>query len=169
MRVIGFFLKLIGVLVIILTILVGLLSFAPKLLGWETATINNDSLDPGIQAGSLVIATEVDCSTLENGDVIMYSTDSTPVTYRVISNNVQEQTVVTRGDADAQEDMQSIPYNQILGKVRFHAPYLGKLLDYFAPLKGKIYAICAFVIGIVLALLGGAASRASRRRKYRRN
>lgn len=72
----------------------------------------------------------------EVGDIVTYkranSSLETPVTHRIIAAGVVDngnRTFTTKGDANAYQDMPDIYEREILGKVIFHLPYVGKLLE----------------------------------------
>lgn len=164
MKALGFILKFIGILVIVLVILVGLMSFLPRVLGYETANIVSGSMEPAIPVGSLVLAEKTEGETLENGDIIMFLSGTTAVTHRVISNDREEGTVRTKGDANEQEDMLPVLYDRILGKVILHVPVLGDILQFFTPWLGKVCALIVLATGAVLAWLGGRASHSAQKK-----
>lgn len=159
MKAISAILKILGILVIVLIILIGLLSFVPRLFGWESANIISGSMEPAIPVGSLVIAGTEDCESIEVGDIIMYRSGNTPITHRVVWNDTENRKIHTKGDANLQEDMYPVSYNLVIGKVLVHVPYLGNVLQFFSPLPGKICGLIILAAGVALIAGGSHISR----------
>ena len=63
--------------------------------------------------------------------------------------NKDEQSVVTKGDANESNDGSPIPYNNIIGKAHFCVPYLGFISMNIKTPKG-IIGICGLLVVIIL-------------------
>ncbi len=50
------------------------------------------------------------------------------VTHRIVYVDQEEGVVTTKGDANQVHDSAPVPFDAILGKVRFHIPEIGYLL-----------------------------------------
>ncbi len=165
----GVILKIIGVLVIVLTIIVCLMAVVPRMVGYETANVVSGSMEPAIPVGSLVMAKAENNELHEAEYVIMFvhgsgvtdNTGSDYISHRVVSNDVIAREVITKGDANEKEDLAPIPYYQIVGKVQIHIPFVGNLLQQLNTMTGKIYAIVLVVIGLVLIIVGSKLKRKS--------
>ncbi len=104
--------------------------------GWRGLSVQTGSMTPIIPQGSLVLVNRVPVSTLRIGDVITYTMQQDArktITHRITelqrSNNVVTG-VITKGDANTDRDGTIAP-RQIVGRVTWHAPHAGKVLDFF--------------------------------------
>ena len=153
---IGRILDIIGTLLIIAAIVLCLMLAVPRLLGIQSYTVLTGSMEPSIPVGSLIYAKYTEPQTLAEGDVIVFndSNASIPVTHRVVENNTQEGQIITKGDANAQEDFAPISYYDVLGKVLLHIPVLGRFLAPLGTLTGKIGMLAIIAAGLLLSALG---------------
>lgn len=153
---IGRILDIIGTLLIIAAIVLCLMLAVPRLLGIQSYTVLTGSMEPSIPVGSLIYAKYTEPQTLAEGDVIVFndSNASIPVTHRVVENDTQTGQIITKGDANAQEDFAPISYYDVLGKVLLHIPVLGRFLAPLGTLTGKIGMLAIIAAGLLLSALG---------------
>ena len=89
---------------------------------------------------------------LENGSII---------THRVVSNNSVSGEFVTKGDANAKEDMEPVSYENFLGKVTLSVPMLGGILAAVVTVPGKSrsgkYDFAALVLHAIAGRLKGSS------------
>ena len=159
----GKFASILGILIIIAVIVLCIPLTVPKFLGMDSYSVISGSMEPAIPTGSLVYSKYQDPETIEAGDVIVFNDavlagetmgDIPVVSHRVVKNDEANQEFVTKGDANKQEDMAPIPYNNLIGKVIFHIPVLGRLDIVFATMSGKLAMIAAILGGLILNILG---------------
>ena len=158
---IGKIISFIGYATMIVMIILGLVVFVPHILGFSQYVVVSGSMEPGIPVGSVVFAKPVEASELETGDVIVFYTvnhKDTPVTHRVVENRIADREVVTKGDANAGNDMSPAPYEKIVGKVIFSVPRLGYLVGPFGTVLGKFSAVMFIAAGYLLTMIGGNIS-----------
>ena len=94
---------------------------------------------------------------LQVGDVIVFYTErhiDTPVTHRVVENRIDEREVITKGDANAANDINPVLYENIDGKVARHIPRIGFMVGLFGTVMGKFSALMIIVAGYLLTLVG---------------
>lgn len=157
-RAFGRFLNFIGTLLLMLAIIVCLGLTVPRFAGIDQYVVISGSMEPAIPVGSMVYSAQTDPSTLEPGDIIVFYSDesgSTPVTHRVVENHVGEGEIITKGDANAQNDLSPITYANILGKVQLHIPMLGFIASPLSTLQGKIAMACVILAAYLLTVVGG--------------
>ncbi len=136
-------------------LLIGLLALAavlvlPKFLGYTQLAVLSGSMAPKIQVGDLVYVKEVDPLDLKEGDIITYQlTTGTRVTHRIVSINLEEENVVTQGDANDATDASPVAFSNIVGIYAFHLPYLGYLSIYGKSPLG-IAAACGIMMLVIL-------------------
>ncbi|MCP1111200.1 signal peptidase I [Ohessyouella blattaphilus] len=122
----------------------------PKLLGYESMVVISGSMEPNIPVGSIVLAKETEPSTLEAGDVISYYiSKDTVVTHRVVKVDAEKQEIVTKGDNNNAEDANPVMFENVIGKVRLHLPYVGQLSLYIRTPLG-IGVGCSVVVVLLL-------------------
>lgn len=137
------------ILLIVLFALAVLL-IAPNLLGMKSFAVLSGSMEPKIPVGSIVFVDEVEEATLQAGDVITYNlSGNTMVTHRVVEVDVENQSIITKGDANDVEDGAPVAFSQVVGKMKMHVPYLGYISIYIRTPLG-IAAACGVLIVVVL-------------------
>ncbi len=137
------------ILLIVLFALAVLL-IGPTLMGMKSMAVLSGSMEPNIPVGSIVYVEDVEPSTLQTGDVITYSiSGSTMVTHRVVEVDVENQSIITKGDANEVEDGAPVAFSQVVGKMKMHVPLLGYISIYIRTPLG-IAAACGVLIVVVL-------------------
>lgn len=116
--------------------------------GIHPYAVVSGSMEPAISTGSMVFSKETSFKNLKKGDVItfMISEDQT-VTHRIASVDEDKKKFTTKGDANDVEDSKSVSYENVIGKVIFHVPYLGYTMV-MTGTKGRIILMAG--IGLVL-------------------
>ena len=112
-------------------------------------TIISPSMTPNIKVYDVVFVKKVDTSDLKVDDVItFYSTNSffggTPITHRIVEilDVPQNGTMYrVKGDANEDADQEKVLPTNVVGKVVFKIPQLGKLQFFLASKKGWLFAI----------------------------
>lgn len=66
-----------------------------------------------------------------------------------------EGTFTTKGDANAQKDMEDVPYGQLSGRVARHYPLIGGVMTLYTSKIGKAYVICFAACGAMFNILAG--------------
>ncbi len=120
-------------------------------------TIISPSMTPNIEVYDVVFVKNVDPKDLEINDIItFYSTNSffggTPITHRIVEIlDVPSKGTMFRvkGDANERADDEKVLPNNIIGKVMFKIPKLGKLQFFLASRTGWLIAILIPAIIIV--------------------
>ena len=78
------------------------------------------------------------------------------------ANRVIEGELSTKGDANEEEDINPVPYSNLVGRVERSIPRLGTLMSYLTTLLGKAYLLLVISCGVMFNML------ASRLRKSRK-
>ena len=156
-RFLGGLIGLIGTLILIAAIIACLGLAVPRFAGIDQYVVKSGSMEPAIPVGSMVYSVQTDPSTLSSGDIIVFRNPESggdPVTHRIIENHIADGEVITKGDANAQNDPSPVTYANILGKLMLHVPMLGYLAAPVAALPGKIAMGCVIVAAYVLTVIG---------------
>ena len=98
------------------------------------------------------------------GDIIAFQSGDSIITHRVVENHVVEGTFTTKGDANAQKDMEDVLYGQLSGRVARHYPLIGGVMTLYTSKIGKAYVICFAACGAMFNILAGRI-RARRKEK----
>lgn len=148
MKKLGSFLS--DVIIMLLLLAVGAV-LALKFIGnAEMKAVLTGSMEPELPVGSLLVILPVAYDDIQIGDDITCVRDAslTLVTHRVIEKDDDTQTITTQGIANNAPDSPT-HYENVVGRVAYHVPYLGYLVIWTADLKGKI--ICGILIAALVA------------------
>lgn len=138
-----------GILLVVLAALAGIL-IIPKVMGYEEMAVLTGSMEPNYPVGSLIFVKEENPENLQVGDVITYRlSGDTVVTHRVVEINKDEQSVITKGDANESNDGSPVPYSKIVGEAKGKIPYLGYISLNIKTPRG-ILVTCGLIIVIIL-------------------
>ena len=160
-RVFGKLISAIGTILLVVAIIACLGLSVPRFAGIEQYVVISGSMEPAIPVGSMVYSAQPDPSTLEAGDIIVFYSNeagSTPVTPRVVENHVADGEIITKGDANAQNDMSPVVYANVLGKLVLHVPMLGYIAAPLGTITGKIAMGCVILAAYLLTGVGSKLS-----------
>ena len=147
-----------GTILLAALVLVCLPLTVPRLFGYHIYSVVSGSMEPAIPTGSLVYIRETAPEDVEAEDVIAFysSADSASIiTHRVVENRVLMGEFITKGDANQTEDMNPVPYSNLIGKVVRSFPEIGAMAQILTGKEGKF--IAAGVIAAALFLQGMAS------------
>ena len=149
---------------LLVVIAVSLPLTVPRFMGYEIYEVISGSMSPAIPVGSVVFVQEVAPESLVEGDVIAFLSGETVITHRVVENRRIVGEFVTKGDANAGEDMNTVPYGNVVGVVTKHYPLLGHLMSIYTSNVGKLYVLAFAACGLMFNLL---AARLRERQRAR--
>ena len=132
--------RALSVLILVAVVAVCIPMTVPRLMGYEVYVVVSGSMEPPEEVAS--------------GDVIAFYDRGVVITHRVVENHVVEGEFITKGDANAENDMAPVPYGALIGRMARSVPYLGNVMAVCSGTKGKIYLACG-VAGAVLLLWAG--------------
>lgn len=114
-------------------VLLAVVVFGPQLFGIQTYGILTGSMEPAIQTGALTfVDTGVSGADLRPGDVAAFDIGEGRIcTHRVVSVDPESQTITTKGDANATEDLNPVAFEDVFGKTVGSVPGLGAALISF--------------------------------------
>ena len=120
-------------------------------------TIISPSMTPDIAVYDVVFVAKTNPEDIQINDVISYySTNSffgsTPITHRVVEKHVTNNGIVfrTKGDANPVMDNEMIDQSQVIGKVRFVIPQLGRVQFFLASKFGWFTVILIPAVGVII-------------------
>lgn len=147
------FAKALGSLVIIGVVLLLIPLSLPILFGYETFDVITGSMEPEIPVGSMIFVKKIDPKTIEEDDIIAFYQNSGVICHRVVKNNKFEEKITTKGDANNDKDLHPVMYNDVIGIVTHHIPFMGTIGSYFSTTSGKLLLaellICSVMLHIV--------------------
>ncbi len=141
-----------GLMASLLVLLVGIgvaVSVVPAVTGSVTLTVLSSSMEPALPAGTLIVVRPTEPADIVPGRVLTYqlkSGEPTLVTHRVTQRMLLADgspVFITKGDANAQPDLEPVKPVQIRGTVWYAIPYLGRVANL---LTGDLRAIVVSVV-----------------------
>ncbi|WP_090528167.1 class B sortase [Pseudobutyrivibrio sp. UC1225] len=145
------FLKILGNCIIILVIVSCLPLAIPRIMGMQEYNVITGSMTPEIPVGSIVYVKPVDFQELAEGDIIAFDVGASVVTHRIVELDAKHRLITTRGDANPTNDFMPVTYENVLGRVVAHYPFIGNIAALISETKGKIVAFLLLVVGVLLA------------------
>jgi signal peptidase len=119
---------------LVLYILLGILlvgSLAP-FAGYQVRLVESGSMEPTVPLGSIVFTTQVE--TYAVGDIITFkrTVNDEVITHRIVELTDNEEQIIysTQGDANNVSDRYQVLPQEILGKVVWHLPRIGFVVDF---------------------------------------
>lgn len=151
-----------GTILLIILILGCIPLTVPRAMGYELYTVITGSMEPNIPVGSLVYVKDADPVDVQEKDVIAFygGKDSNAIiTHRVIENREFMGEFVTKGDANSDNDMNPVDYDELIGRVELSVPYAGIVAQFLTSLEGKITAASIIGLAVVLNILGSVLDK----------
>lgn len=115
----------------------------PTIFGWSWAIVISGSMEPEIGVNDLVVIHEQDGYRV--GDVITFHSGSAIVTHRIAAESPEGFT--TRGDANNTEDQAITKREDVIGRVVWVLPDIGRFIEY---LRTPLGMACMVLIGFLL-------------------
>ena len=143
----------------------------PQVMGFSILQVLTGSMEPAIPEGSMLLIRQADPYTLEKGDIISFyspdpSLDGALNTHRIVGVETSDEGLrfITKGDANFLEDQQPVNAGDVVGKVIYSSPALGKLVRLVSnPLVfglAILLPLLAMLIGNLVKALRTAAALA---------
>ena len=124
----------------------------PILTGHKSMAVLSGSMEPKIPVGSVCYAKAIDVDNLKIGDIVTYRlSGDTMVTHRIIKIDSDKKQITTKGDANDTEDASPVRFDDIVGRINFHIPYLGYVSIYAKTPLG-ITAVCILLFVLIVLL-----------------
>lgn len=154
--------SVIGTLMLIVIIAACVPLTVPKAMGYQLYTVVSGSMEPAIPTGSLVYIRYVEPKEITEGDVIAFygsDADGSIITHRVVSNSTAMGQFITKGDANEENDMNPVNYNQYMGKLVRSIPKVGGIVQTITAGSGKIAVGCVIGVAVILEIIAGVLNR----------
>ena len=133
-----------------------------KLFGYKAFIVLSDSMSKtDFNAGDLVLVKGVDPATLQEGDIIAYTSQNTANYGETVTHKIRSLTTdasgepgfITYGTTTDTDDETVVTYPYVLGKYSSHIPKVGTFFQFLKSTPG--YIVCILVPFLVLILLEG--------------
>ncbi len=146
--------KILTAFIILLSLFLITVSFAPKLSGYNGYYVISDSMSPAINKGDLVFTKEVNFEDIEVGDVLTFQKEGNErwFSHRVVKINTEEKSFRTKGDHNNVEDPGYTPYSAVIGRVEKKLPFIGYFPFMLSTLWGKIVLAAVYVFYIAFEI-----------------
>ena len=115
---------------------------ASTVFGYSSAVVLTGSMSGTIEPDDLIITHKQ--SDYMVGDVVMYQTDGTPVTHRIVSES--DKGYRTKGDANNTDDGTDIPKEAVVGKVVLVIPKIGAAIRLARTPIGMLSLFAAIIL-----------------------
>ncbi len=145
-----------GVVMTILLILLCIPFTLPKLFGLQLFEVKTASMEPEYPVGSVVYVKEAESADIAVGDIITYTLGSDTeyvMTHRVVAISEEEQTFITKGDANMVEDAEPVSFSRLVGKPVCCIPGIAAISNFINSNMGVKVMIGIFVIVIMMWLI----------------
>ena len=76
------------------------------------------------------------------------------MTHRVVENLREDRKLITKGDANAGNDVLPVPYQNVLGRMELSVPELGFMVSVFAGTQGKLSMLAFLAAGFLFRIVG---------------
>ena len=147
--------SIVGTLIIVAVIALLLPSVISRFIGFEIYNVTSESMAPVLPMGSIVLVRPVEWEDISAGDIVAFDSNGAVVTHRVVRRTEYNMSLITKGDANEEEDINSAPYTSVIGRVERSVPYLGGIMSAVATPLGKIYLFAFLLCGVLFNVLAG--------------
>ena len=139
------------------------------ILGWQVDIVRSASMQPAIPRDSVALIAPIAPGSVRDGDVIRFRLsddgDERLVLHRVVSVEAADGGLLifrTQGDANSSPDPRAVYGEQVEGRLVFHIPWLGGVVDLFRQPVGL-----ALLVGLPIAvgLMAEAYGRIRQRKR----
>lgn len=114
----------------------------PMPFGCGAAVVLSGSMEPTFSTGDLIVVTEAE--EYAEGDIVVFQEGRMLVVHRIV--DIDGTAITTRGDANNADDA-PITAETIKGRVRFHIPQLGHVVN---AIKSPVGIVCTIAAALAL-------------------
>ena len=158
-------LRVLGMLMLIAVIATCCPVAIPRLAGYEVYNIVSGSMEPAIGVGSVVYVKPCRPHDMKAGDIPAFYVNGDVIVHRIVRNDIDEKVLFTKGDANAAEDMNPVPYNMVIGRVERVIPHLGNMIMLYTSRQGKVCVLGFLLAGMLLLWLSGRMAPSRRKER----
>ena len=146
--------------VLIVSVMLIVLCFAPRCLGYSSSGISDESMQPLLRRGDLVLTKPVAFEDIRVGDLLTFADPNTGdrFTRTVAEVWTEKQELVTRS-AEGVLDPYTTAYRCVVGRVVRTVRFIGYLSVCLQTIPGKIVLALLYIIWIAAEIEGFAAQK----------
>lgn len=132
------------------------------IFGYKAFIVLSDSMSKtDFDAGDLVMVKDVDPMTLQEGDIIAYTSQNTMNFGETVTHKIRMLTTdaegnpgfITYGTTTDTDDETIVTYESVIGKYEFNIPKVGKFFQFLKTTPG--YIVCILIPFLILILMEG--------------
>ena len=113
----------------------------PMPFGYGAAVVLSGSMEPEFSKCDLIVVKETEDFSLN--DIVVFESGNSLVVHRVVGMGGEE--IVTKGDANNVAD-DPIKSSDVLGRVLFHIPFVGNVVNFIKTPVGTILLVAAAIL-----------------------
>ena len=150
--------RALGTVLLLLVVGICIPLTVPRLLGYQIYSVISGSMEPEIPVGSLLYIRATLPEEAAVGDVVAFygsGGSGAIITHRVVENRVLPRELITKGDANQEQDRNPVPYIAFIGTVERSIPGAGVLAEVFTSRTGKMAASGFIMAAVLLYVLAG--------------
>ena len=121
----------------------------PMALGVGAAVVLTGSMEPTLSANDLIFVAR--SSGYKVDDIVVYSTQGTPVVHRVIAIDEESGVLTTKGDANNTAD-EPVSISRVKGKLLFSVPGVGVIPRFVRTVPGMIMTLVILFVLLFLSV-----------------
>lgn len=131
--------------IIYILITVYLLIFIPSFWGHKPLVVISGSMEPVLKVGGILYYHEEKIENLKENEILVYELNEHIISHRIVEKN--DDTFLTKGDANQSVDTYFVNKNQVLGKgTDWSIPYLGYYADFIYHHKYLLFISIGIII-----------------------
>lgn len=100
----------------------------PSFFGFSNAIVASGSMSNSMNVNDIIVIHKQNKYSV--GDIISFKGENHMVTHRIIG--VDMDGFITKGDANEVRDTKAVPASDVIGKVIFVIPKIGRIISYFS-------------------------------------
>lgn len=125
----------------------------PSFLNIDLYVVESDSMNPKLKKNDIVVVKKgYENERYKVGNIITFKKKNGEIVTHRISKTIlsdMQKSYITKGDANIAEDTDIVKYENIIGKVIYVMPHLGKIMQLF---KNKVFFITCIIL-LMLSVL----------------
>ena len=138
-----------------------LVAVAPMIFGIRPYIVLSASMEPTIKTGALSYINTKDRVDIHTGDIVAFEAgadDGSKITviHRIYKEN-EDGTFLTKGDNNDSVDFSTLYASQIVGRVKYSIPELGKFTQWLQSKQGIVVAVGLMLIAFISSFLSDRA------------
>lgn len=161
--------RVLGTVLLLLVVGICIPLTVPRLLGYQIYSVISGSMEPEIPVGSLLYIRATLPEDAAAGDVVAFygsGGSGSIITHRVVENRVLPRELITKGDANQEQDRNPVPYTDFIGTVERSVPGAGVFAEIFTSRTGKMAASGLIAAAVLLYVLAGILEGNGGRRSW---